>query len=42
MLVVRLLASPREDEVHDGFLQALLWGAQVQEVPKGEGGPLLL
>ena len=37
-LVLHVLASPPENEVHDGFLEASPWGGEVQEGLDGELG----
>ena len=41
-LVSRVLASPPEDEVHDGLAEAFPWDADFSEGPDGEGGSALL
>ena len=41
-LVSRLPATPPEDEVHDGLVEAFSWGGEVPQGLDGEGGPALL
>ena len=42
VLVSAVLASPPEDDVHDGLVESLPWGACVLEDLEGELGPALL